>query len=45
MTPIDWFALTSLCWLPILIGIFGVWGLARMLEAFGWLEEECDETE
>ena len=40
MTPIDWFALTSLCWLPLLIGIFGAWGLARTLEALGWLEED-----
>ena len=31
MTPIDWFTVTSLCWLPILIGIAGSWGLARLL--------------
>ena len=40
MNPIDWIAVTSLCWLPILIGVFGSYGMARMLDALGLLEEE-----
>ncbi|GAG02394.1 unnamed protein product [marine sediment metagenome] len=39
-TPLDWFVVSSLCWLPILIGMAGSYGLARMFEAMGWIEEE-----
>ena len=38
-TPLDWFVVTSLCWLPILIGVVGSWGMAKMLDALGLLEE------
>ena len=40
MTPNDWFAVTSLCWLPILIGMVGGYGLTKMFDAMGWIEEE-----
>ena len=40
MKLVDWFAVTSLCWLPIMIGCIGSYGLARMLDALGLIEEE-----
>ena len=40
MNPIDWFAVTSLCWLPVLIGVAGSYGMAKILDALGLLEEE-----
>ena len=39
-TPLDWFVATSLCWLPILFGTVVSWGLFKMLDAMGWIEEE-----
>ena len=43
MHPVDWFAVTSLCWLPLLIGLAGSWGLAKALAALGVLEEEDED--
>ena len=40
MNPIDWFALTSLCWIPLLFGTVVSWGFAKMLDALGLLEDE-----
>lgn len=43
-TPLDWFVVTSLCWLPILIGTVGSWGLYKMMDAMGWIEDEDERT-
>ena len=42
-TPLDWFVVTSLCWLPLLLGTAGAYGMFKMLDALGLVEEDEDE--